>query len=96
MQRILSTTVIAFFLTCSPASIARDDGLAFHEDYYLGFSQGVYYGLMLAGVEYDVAWCVKAELAYEAEGIGAGGDFQQAMEKILRDCQERYPAVLKN
>ena len=70
----------------SPALIARDDALAFHEDYYLGFSQGAYYGLMLAGVDYDVAWCVKGELAYEGGSMGTGGQFQEKMQGIFDTC----------
>jgi hypothetical protein len=58
-----SSLAIAIALL-SPA-LTADDGLEFHEDYYLGFSQGAYYGLMLAGVDYDVAWCMKSELAFE-------------------------------
>ena len=71
--------------------LAADDGLQFHEDYYLGFSQGAYYGLMLAGVDYDVAWCMKAELAHEAAEMGTGGEFQAKMEKMLAECRETYP-----
>ena len=67
------------------------DRLSFHEDYYLGFSQGVYYGLLLAGTEYDIAWCVKGELAYEGDAIGTGSEFQQALETVLRKCQQAIP-----
>lgn len=83
----LSTGSIAFLLLISPALTARDDQLVFHEDYYLGFSQGVYYGLMLAGTEYDVAWCVKAELAYEAASLGSGGEFQDKLDAIYENCR---------
>ena len=61
----------------------------FHADYYLGFSHGAFYGLMLAGVEYDVAWCVKGELDFEAEKLGAGSAFQARMERIYVDCREK-------
>ena len=67
---------------------AQDEHLGLHEDYYLGFSQGAFYGLMLAGVEYDVAWCVKGELDYEADRLGAGGEFQENIERIYRACVE--------
>ncbi len=91
MQRLLNTLVLVSFLTCSPTLIARDDGLSFHEDYYLGFSQGVYYGLMLAGTEYDIAWCVKGELAFTGVALGTGSEFQQALETVLRNCQVAIP-----
>ena len=67
---------------------AQDEHLDLHEDYYLGFSQGAFYGLMLAGVEYDVAWCVKGELDYEADKLGAGGEFQDNIERIFKACVE--------
>ena len=84
-----STLAIAVILS-SPALIAND-GLEFHEDYYLGFSQGAYYGLMLAGVDYDVAWCMKAELAYEGAAMGSGGEFQAKIEQMLLECREQFP-----
>jgi len=68
--------------------LTADDGLEFHDDYYLGFSQGAYYGLMLAGVDYNVAWCMKSELAYEATAMGTGGAFQAKIEQMLVDCRE--------
>ncbi len=83
-------TITLTMLLLSPALIA-DDGLQFHEDYYLGFSQGAYYGLMLAGVDYDVAWCMKSELAYEGATMGSGGEFQDKIEQMLADCREKYP-----
>ena len=86
MKQTCSTFVLAVLLAASPALTARDDSLGLHEDYYLGFSQGVYYGLMLAGADYETAWCVKAELAYEAEGMGAGGEFQAKLDEIYRNC----------
>jgi hypothetical protein len=73
------------------AGLVADDGLDFHEDYYLGFSQGAYYGLMLGGVDYDVAWCMKSELAYIGADMGTGGEFQEKIEQMLADCREQYP-----
>ncbi len=87
MNKSRRAAIVAALLIVSPTLIAQDDGLNFHDDYYLGFSQGVYYGLMLAGAEYDVAWCVKSEIAYEAENMGTGGDFQVKLETILKTCQ---------
>ncbi len=72
--------------------LTADDGLEFHDDYYLGFSQGAYYGLMLAGVDYAVAWCMKSELAYEASAMGTGGEFQAKIEKMLVECRAAIPA----
>lgn len=68
---------------------ARDETLGFHADYYLGFSQGTYYGLMLAGVGYDVAWCMKSEVEFIGTDLGAGAEFQRALESMLRECRER-------
>lgn len=90
MKRHVPVIVVAMLVAGSPALVASDDNLAFHEDYYLGFSQGVYYGLMLAGSDYEVAWCMKSELAYEAENLGTGGEFQAAMEAILTQCREEH------
>lgn len=87
MKRYSATVIIAFLMTVSPALIARDAGLGFDEDYYLGFSQGAYYGLMLAGVEYDVAWCVKSELDYEGAQMGTGGEFQSRLNAIYDACR---------
>ncbi|MDH3441825.1 MAG: hypothetical protein OEM63_13795 [Gammaproteobacteria bacterium] len=67
---------------------ADNEGPNFHEDYYLGFSQGAYYGLMLAGIEYDVAWCVKGELDYAGAALGSGSDFQQNIERIFESCND--------
>lgn len=77
----------AFLGLAAAGAVAQDDGLQLHEDYYLGFSQGVYYGLLMAGVEYDVAWCMKAELDYEADRMGSGGEFQKKMDAILAKCR---------
>lgn len=61
-----------------------------HEDYYRGFSQGAYYGLMLAGESYDVAWCMRGELEVEARAMGQGADFQRTMERLLEQCRASY------
>ena len=68
--------LIASCLALTGLAPASDESLDVHADYYRGFAHGAYYGLMLAGVEYDVAWCMKAELEYEAAGMGTGADFQ--------------------
>lgn len=65
----------------------RDDGPRFHDDYYEGFAQGVYYGLLLRGEDYEVAWCMKSELGYEAKSLGTGGDFQKKIEELLSRCR---------
>lgn len=62
-----------------------------HEDYYAGFAQGAYYGLLLAGEDYDVAWCMRGELAVEAKGMGSGVEFQKTMERLLEKCRKEYP-----
>jgi hypothetical protein len=87
MKRLSLAAGLASLLALSPA-LTADDGLEFHDDYYLGFSQGAYYGLMLAGVDYNVAWCMKSELAYEAAAMGTGGAFQAKIEQMLVDCRE--------
>jgi hypothetical protein len=84
-----SSLAIAIALL-SPA-LTADDGLEFHDDYYLGFSQGAYYGLMLAGVDYDVAWCMKSELAFEGAAMGTGGKFQAKIEQMLVNCRAEFP-----
>lgn len=85
-QRIL--LAIVAFLSLSTFATATNKGLEVHEDYYRGFAHGAYYGLMLAEVDYHVAWCMKVELEYEAEGMGAGADFQRKMEAMLQKCRE--------
>jgi hypothetical protein len=87
MKKIAGVAGLAALLMASPALIAQDGPMDFHQDYYLGFSQGVYYGLLLAGTEYDVAWCMKSELAYEAEKLGSGGEFQAKLESIHDGCK---------
>jgi hypothetical protein len=61
-----------------------------HEDYYRGFAQGAYYGLLLAGEDYDVAWCMRGELELEARGMGQGAEFQRTMERLLDGCRKSY------
>ena len=86
MNGFIRTALLLVLLAGSAPPAAQDAAYDFHADYYLGFSQGAYYGLMLAGVEYDVAWCVKGELEFEAAGLGAGGEFQANIERIFRRC----------
>ena len=88
MTHSLRLLVLLVALTGPAALNAVDTGPSFHEDYYLGFSQGAYYGLMLAGIEYDVAWCVKGELDYAAASIGSGSDFQKNIERIFESCND--------
>jgi hypothetical protein len=78
---------LALVAVCGSAQTVPEDELRFHTDYYLGFSHGAYYGLMLAGVDYHVAWCMKGELEYEAAGLGTGSEFQQAMDGMLAKCR---------
>ena len=89
MKRLSLAAGLASLIALSPA-LTADDGLEFHSDYYLGFSQGAYYGLMLAGVDCDVAWCMKSELAFEASAMGTGGEFQAKIEQMLVDCRQVY------
>ena len=60
-MRILVAVAAAAVLSLTCRSVAQA-GLDVHEDYYKGFSQGAYYGLMLAGEDYHVAWCMRGEL----------------------------------
>ncbi len=85
---------MSMMLSLFTAAVAssQDEALELHEDYSLGFSQGVYYGLLLAGTEYDIAWCVKSELDYEGDSMGSGGEFQVAMEALLATCRSRFDA----
>lgn len=62
-----------------------------HEDYYAGFAQGAYYGLLLAGEGYEVAWCMRGELDVEARGMGTGEDFQRTLERLLAACRAGQP-----
>lgn len=66
----------------------RHDSPRFHDDYYEGFAQGVYYGLLLRGEDYAIAWCMKSELGYEAKSLGTGADFQKNIEGLLQRCRE--------
>lgn len=79
---------ILAWLSLSSFATATNVGLTVHEDYYRGFAHGAYYGLMLGGVDYHVAWCMKVELEYEAEGMGTGAEFQRKLESILEKCKE--------
>jgi len=85
-QRILRP-IMAWLALISLAT-AADDGLDVHDDYYRGFAHGAYYGLMLGGVDYHIAWCMKVELAYEAANMGTGEDFQRKMESLLDKCRK--------
>lgn len=85
-QRIL--LAIVAWLSVSTFATATNEGLNVHEDYFRGFAHGAYYGLMLAEVDYHVAWCMKAELEFEAEGMGTGAEFQRKMEALLQKCRE--------
>ncbi|MDH4108577.1 MAG: hypothetical protein OEW35_09680 [Gammaproteobacteria bacterium] len=58
-----------------------------HEDFYAGFAQGAYYGLLLAGEDYHVAWCMRGELEFEARGMGGGEEFQQTLDRLLAACR---------
>lgn len=86
----LRRTLLSFSacLALTPLMTAAGDGLDVHDDYYRGFAQGAYYGLMLAGEDYHVAWCMKVELEYEAKGMGTGADFQRTMESLLDTCRK--------
>jgi hypothetical protein len=78
-------------MTCALlACLSPDAGelTRFHDDYYEGFAQGVYYGLLLRGEDYEIAWCMKSELGYEARSLGTGGDFQKNIEGLLARCRE--------
>ena len=44
---------------------------------------------MLAGVDYDIAWCVKGELDFEGGSLGAGSEFQANIERIYANCNEQ-------
>lgn len=76
---------LGLLLTCQSAAWGE---LNVHDDYYAGFSQGAYYGLLLAGEDYDTAWCMRGELVHEAKGMGQGAEFQQTMERLLEECRE--------
>ena len=86
-KRLFLLIPMSWLILTAPAA-AAEDGLDVHEDYYRGFAHGAYYGLMLAGVDYHVAWCMKVELEYEAAGMGTGADFQRKMEALLDKCRK--------
>jgi hypothetical protein len=91
MKRWILILLMSFAAGMAPAQTDSGGSLRFHEDYYLGFSQGVYYGLMLGGIDYDVAWCMKGELDYAGPAVGTGGEFQQNMQRMLDGCREGGP-----
>jgi len=74
----------ACLLAAVPASRAELD---VHDDYYAGFAQGAYYGMLLAGEDYEVAWCMRGELEVEARGMGRGEEFQHTLERLLKGCR---------
>lgn len=82
--------MIAAILLVSPwySATADSEIPEFHDDYYEGFAQGVYYGLLLRDEPYEVAWCMKSELGYEAKGLGTGEDFQQKLNGLLASCRK--------
>jgi hypothetical protein len=74
-------------LALAPLPSAEGDALDIHDDDYCGFARGAYYGLMLAGEDYHVAWCMQAGLEYAAKGMGTGVEFQRTMESLLDHCR---------
>jgi hypothetical protein len=82
-----SLSGLGLLLVCQ--SVVRAE-LDVHEDYYAGFAQGAYYGLLLAGEDYEVAWCMRGELEFEAKGMGQGVAFQKTMERLLAECRETH------
>ena len=91
MRRSILFVLVSLAAGLAPAQNDSTASLGFHDDYYLGFSQGVYYGLMLGGIDYEVAWCMKGELDYAGPSVGTGGEFQQNMERILAGCRGEGP-----
>ena len=90
-MRYRQLTILLMALALVP--LARSDtSIDVHADYYLGFSQGMYYGLMLGGVDYDVAWCVKGEVDYLGDALATGSEFQQQMDGMLAGCRDEYAA----
>ena len=47
--------------------------------------------MMLAGEDYDAAWCMRGELQFEAKGMGSGETFQKTLEALLAQCREQFP-----
>jgi len=86
MNRIARLSAAAAFAVSPIVLTAQDENPQLAADYFYGFSQGMYYGLMLAGTDYDIAWCVKGEVAYEGEALGSGAEFQEKLERIMREC----------
>ena len=82
-------TTLVMALTTLPASGVGDDALNVHPDYYRGFAQGAYYGLMLEGGSYDEAWCLKYELEAQGEDMGTSGEFQAKLDGLLTTCRAR-------
>lgn len=87
LRHLLVSAGIASLLVQSPGQ-AAEPAMEVHEDYYRGFAQGAYYGLMLAGEDYHLAWCMKVELEHAARGMGTGAEFQRTMEALLDRCRE--------
>lgn len=85
----VASILLVLLLICRSAAQAELD---VHDDYYAGFSQGAYYGLMLAGEDYHVAWCMRGELETEARGMGNGVEFQRTLERLLAGCRKAHSA----
>jgi hypothetical protein len=80
--------IAVVLLICLVCSATANPGLAeFPDDYFEGFAQGVYYGLLLRDEQYEIAWCMKSELGYEARNLGTGEDFQRRLEGLLHKCR---------
>ncbi len=92
LTALKTPSLVIALLALSVLPAAGSDGLDVHDDYYRGFAHGAYYGLLLAGVDYHVAWCMKAELEYEAAAMGAGAEFQQKLESLLATCRDENSA----
>lgn len=89
-MRIYPAVIAALALPLVCESVVQAE-LDVHEDYYAGFAQGAYYGLMLAGEDYHVAWCMRGELEIEARGMGSGAEFQRTMEQLHEQCRAAHP-----
>jgi hypothetical protein len=79
--------LICMSAVAQDSTVEGSASLPFHDDYYEGFAQGVYYGLLLRGEKYGIAWCMKSELDYEAKLLGTGGEFQKRIEALLEHCR---------
>ena len=84
MRLIFATTCVFFSFCAHP-----QQGDQILTDYDRGFAQGAYYGLMLAGASYDVAWCMKYELEARDTELGSGGEFQKVLDATLKTCRDR-------